>query len=223
MAKKPKATNVNVDFLRSFMTAPSGVVYVSQAEAIPFMPPNADPALIEVNTAMLDPNDPTKAAARLSEAGRAMVNGSAAPAATAEAPKFDIITNAVLPPSKRGNRGGGAKVIYPFDKLEIGQTFFVPVSVKHPDPVKTLGSTVSAQNMKYSVETGETKTVERTKRGAGNKAVLDAAGNKVRETVTVPVHKLTRKFSIRPVKSGEKYGEWTAPADGALIARVELP
>jgi hypothetical protein len=222
MAKAPKSAKiVNVDFLKTFLAAPNGVVYVTQAEAVPFMPPTSDPALIEVNTTMLDPNDPSKAAARLSEAGKAMVNGAVAAVSEAK-PTFGIITGAALPPSKRGNRGGGAKAIYPFDSLEVGQSFFVPVSAKYPDPAKKLGSTVSAQNAKYAVETGETKQVERTKRGAGNRAVLDAAGNKVKETVTVKATKLTRKFSIRPVKEGETYGTWVAPGDGALIARVEL-
>ena len=50
--------------------------------------------------------------------------------------------------------------------------------------------------------------------------MVDDAGNKVKETVTVPVYKQDRKFSIRPVKAGETYGQWQAPADGALIGRV---
>lgn len=133
---------------------------------------------------------------------------------------FTIIGNAVLPKSKRGNTGGGAPNKYPFDQLEVNQTFFVPVSAKLPDPVKTLGSTVSSANMRYSEETGEHKNVTRAVRD-GRKAKLDEHGHKIMETVSRPVLKYTRKFAIRGVKAGETYGGWTAEADGALIGRVE--
>ena len=96
----------------------------------------------------------------------------------------------------------------------------IPVSDKHKDPVKTLGSTVSSANMRFAEPTGETKQVNRTKRGPGNKAVKDQNGENVRETKTVDVYKPTRKFNIRPVEAGVSYGQWVAPANGALIART---
>jgi hypothetical protein len=55
----------------------------------------------------------------------------------------------------------------------------------------------------------------------GRKAKLDANGAKMKETVQVPVLAYERKFSARPVKGGEKYGEWVAPADGALVFRTQ--
>lgn len=216
MAKKKLDTKL----LSAIAAAPGGFAYVSQADALPFLPPASDPALIEVNTAMLDPSDPGKAAARLSEAGKAMLNGAANPAVETPTPTFDIITNAVLPPSKRGNRGGGAKTIYPFDAMEVGSSFFVPVSAKHKDPLKQLGSTVSSANHKYAVKTGEQKVVERTKRGLKNKALLNPDGTKIKESVTIDVLKQTRHFTIRKVESGKPYGEWIAPSDGVLIART---
>jgi hypothetical protein len=219
-----KLTKANINLLSAIVNAfNTGAVYfVTQAEATPLL--QNDPALIEVNPSMLDPNDNTKAAARPTDAGRELaakkgksaVTNTETPAAT---PAFEIITGAALPPSKRGGRGG-APTQYPFDKMEVGQSFFVPVSEKHPDPVKTLGSTVSSANHRYAEPTGEKKTVTRTKRGAGNKAMKDEAGNKIKESVTIDVLKFTRKFSIRKVEKGKAYGEWTAPNDGALIARV---
>lgn len=221
MAKIAKLKAANITLLAAIASAPEGFLYVSQTEAAPLL--GQDPAMIEVNTNMLDPNDNTKAAARVTEAGKALVasksNGSTP---TNEAPpmeQFAIITGAVLPPSKRGNRGGGAPTKYPFDKLEVGQTFFVGKSDEHPNPLKTLGSTVSSANNRYAEKTTETKQVERTKRGAGNKAVKNADGSNVKESVTVPVMKFTRKFSIRAVEAGKSYGAWTAPADGVLIGR----
>ena len=136
--------------------------------------------------------------------------------------EFAIIAGAALPPSKRGSGlGGGAPVKYPFDTLEVGASFFVPVSAKLENPVKTLGSTVSSANMRYAVETGPTKIVSRAKRGKGNKLELDDQGHKIMETKTVPVYNFTRKFEIRGVEAGKVYGDWTAPTDGALIQRTK--
>jgi hypothetical protein len=133
-----------------------------------------------------------------------------------------VISGAVLPASKRGSGlGGGAPVKYPFDKLEVGGSFFVPISEKLPNPVKTLGSTVSSANMRYAKETGETKEVERAKRGVKNKLVLDANGNKIIEKKIVPVYSFERKFEIRGVEAGKVCGSWTAPATGALIQRTK--
>lgn len=222
MAKKVKNVEVaenasnalNIALLHAI--ANGSVLRVTQEEGIPLIHQN----LIEVNEGdILD----GKAAVRLTQEGFNMINVESSPVhsngAAAVAANYAIISNAALPAAKRGGRGG-APVQYPFDALEPGQSFFVPVSSKHNNPVKTLGSTVSSVNMRYSVETGEMKSVERTKRGDGNKAVVDAQGNKVREMVTVPVRKQTRKFSIRPVKAGVTYGGWTAESNGALIARV---
>lgn len=226
MAKKTKVVasdGVSIALLQNIATATAEnrLVYLNQAEGEPLL----KKALIEINTAVVDPNDATRVASRITQAGLDYLKNATATSAKVEnmeQPAFSIITNAVLPPSKRGSKGGGAPTIYPFDKMEIGQSFFVGKSEKHPDPVKTLGSTVSSANMRFAEETGETKQVERTKRGSDHKAVVDANGNKVKETVTVPVYKFTRKFALRSVKAGEKYGDWVAPADGALIARIPL-
>ncbi len=215
---------LNVKLLSAI--AAGTVTRVTQAEGKPLL--DNDPALIEVNTGDVVDG---KALVRLTPAGQAMVVSASAPVVggpssgpvASNGSKYEVISGAALPPSKRGNKGGGgAPVQYPFDQMEIGQSFFVPVSEKHPDPVKTLGSTVSSANMRYATDTGAKKTVTRAKRGPKNRAVLNPDGTKQMETVDVPVYKHTRKFSIRPVKAGVQYGGWTAPADGALIARVEL-
>ncbi len=216
--KKSVASVVNTELLAAIKAGK--VTHVSQAEAVEAGLQH-NPPLIEVNTAA-DQIVDGKAPVRLSEAGHKHVsNGVTQSVSVPVASPFAIMSGVVLPESKRGGRGGGgAPKKYPFDQLEVGQTFFVPVTDAVSDPVKKLGSTVSSANMRYAVETGETKQVERTVRGPGNKAVKDGNGNNVRETKTVPVYKQTRKFSIRPVVAGEKYGEWTAPANGAVIGRV---
>lgn len=228
MAKKP-VVQLNLALLKQIddATKAGQFVYVSPVDGLPLAQHN--PPLIQVNQAMPDPTDPQKLAAKSTEAAAAVLAAGNAPAATAEveAPKFDVIDGLVLPPSKRGNaKGGGAPIVYPFDKMEIGQSFFVPNSAKYPDAFKKLGSTVSSANMRYAEKTGETKSVTRTKRGEGNKALLDASGNKIKETVTVDVMKATRKFTIRKLEKGVNYGTadkpWIASDDGALIQRVAL-
>jgi hypothetical protein len=106
--------------------------------------------------------------------------------------------------------------------MEVGSFFFEPNS-NHAkgDAVKALGSTISAQNNKFSEPTGEMKTITRAVRDEDNKAKLDADGNKVMETVQLPVKKYNRKFTIRPVEAGYAMGGgYAAPSAGAMIVRT---
>lgn len=208
---------MNIDKLKEIVAndAAGTPSYVSAAIGKPLV----DAGLIEVNTAMTNPADANEVACRSTDAGKAKAS---------EAPKshgnYQIITGAALPPpKKRGNSSGsGAPTKYPFADLPVGGSFF-SANTEHAkgDAVKALGSTVSAQNDKYAEPTGEMKTVTRAVRDPQTKkAKLDDSGKKITETVQLPVKKYNRKFTIRPVVGGEKYGEWTAPADGALIART---
>lgn len=175
--------------------------------------------LINVNMNDVDPAG--NAAAILTDSG----NAELAPKSKKKAESvmsntsFEVITNAVPPESRRGAGRTAGPSKYPFDQLPVGGSFFVAASEEMQNVVKALGSSVSNANNKYKVETGESKSVTRTKRGPGNKAVLDEAGHKVKETVTVPVYKAERHFIIRGVEAGKKYGDWVAPANGALISR----
>lgn len=174
--------------------------------------------LIEVN---LEDVNEAGALARLTPKGLESMPSNTVAGASAAGSNFALIDNAVLPESKRGFGRAAGTSKYPFANMNNGQSFFVAnTEVEGGDALKKLTSTVSNMNNKYRTETGATETKERTKRGEGNKAVVDETGAKVKETVTVPVYKQDRKFSIRPVKAGVSYGGWTAPADGALIARV---
>ncbi len=172
--------------------------------------------LIEIN-----PQDivDDKAAARLTQKGidgMGNTNTNAAPASTSQ---FAVIKNAVLPESKRGFGRKAGESKYPFATMEVGDSFFVSNVDADGDALKKLTSTVSNMNNKYRTPTGQTEMKTVTKRGEGNKAVKDAEGKPIKETKEVPVYTQDRKFSIRGVKGGEKYGEWLAPADGALIGR----
>ncbi len=179
-----------------------------------------NPPLIEINIHDPDPSDKARVACRVTTEGAALLTAHQNPVSEkVNNAMYEIIEDVELPPIKRGG-GGGAPTKYPFDKLEVGKMgFFVPATPKLPDPLKTLGSTVSSANHRYAIIIGE-KEVERSKRGQRNRLVLDANGNKIMEMKTVPVYQFTRKFTIRGVKAGVSYGNWVAPADGALIARV---
>lgn len=188
--------------------------YISAADGKPLV----DAGLIEVNTAINNPADASEVACRATDAGKAKA------AAGEGGSKYQIMTNVALPPArKRGNTSGsGAPTKYPFADLPVGGTFFSANS-EHAkgDAVKALGSTVSAQNDKYSEPTGETRTITRAVRDKQTKkAIVNADGSKQMETVELPVKKYNRKFTIRPVAKGQKLGDWTAPEDGALVGRI---
>jgi hypothetical protein len=112
--------------------------------------------------------------------------------------------------------------------MGVNDYFFVAnTAVSKGDAFKTMGSAVGSANQRYQVdvigENGqpEMHEVTRVKRGEGNKALKDANGQNVKETVTVNVKKSTRKFTVRAVQAGVSYGSFTAPADGAVIVRSE--
>lgn len=211
---------MNIDKLKEIVAndAAGTQSYIDAANGKPL----ADAGYIEVNTGVSNPANPSEVLCRSTDAGKAFAaSGGETHKSTGN---YQIITSAVLPPAKkRGNSSGsGAPTKYPFADLPVGGMFFSANS-EHTkgDAVKALGSTVSAQNDKYSEPTGEMRTVTRAVRDKQTKkAQLDAAGNKITETVQLPVKKYNRKFVIRPVVGGEKYGEWTAPADGALVSRT---
>lgn len=230
----PVGDGIDKDLLKQIVDAtnatPDGFVYVSQVQGQPMLSHN--PPLIVVNTGLVNPNDGTQCAARALPAANdylAAASQTAPVAASNGTGNYQIITGAVLPePKKRGNQSGsGAPTKYPFADLPIGGMFF-SANTEHAkgDAVKALGSTVSAQNDKYSKQkmengVGVTKTVTRAVRDKQTKkAQVGPDGKKVTETVALPVKEYERKFTIRPVEAGKQYGSWTAPADGALVART---
>lgn len=205
--------------------ADGSVSYISAADGMPLV----QAGYVEVNKDIANPANAAEVACRITEAGTAFLSSVPVAANPAEQTKaasnYQIMTNIPLPAAKkRGNTSGlnGAVAKYPFADLPVGGTFFsANTEHKKGDAVKALGSTVSAQNDKYSEDTAEMKSVTRAVRDPQTKkAQLGSDGKKVTETVQLPVKKYTRKFAIRPVKAGEVIGSWTVPADGALVGRT---
>jgi hypothetical protein len=61
---------------------------------------------------------------------------------------FEIESNIPVPVTKRGGKRESA---YPFAALEVNQSFFIPASEKHPEPAKSLASTVSGATKRFDV------------------------------------------------------------------------
>lgn len=89
-------------------------------------------------------------------------------------------------PVPAGSGRGRTSTTYPFEALNVGQSFFVPNSESKPNAAKSLASTVSSATARYAVpsEDGATKV------------------NKKGETVPVMVE--TRKFVVRAVEGGAR-------------------
>lgn len=211
---------MNVELLRAIANASAAntAVYVSATDGVPLL----KAGLINVDQNNKDPQDANKVAAHVTDAGVKYLtehNGH-----VQHKPMFSVQSGIELPKTqRRGGGGGGAPTKYPFDGMEIGHFFFVAnTAVDKGDAFKTLSSAVGSANQRYAVETGEHKTVNRAKRGPGNKAIKGADGKNVMESATTAVKKMTRKFVVRAVKAGVEYGSFTAPADGAVVARVEV-
>jgi len=156
--------------------------------------------LIEQNGEITNPECVEEVATRATEKGFNFVNGVNA-ATLGDNPTNErntnvmsetatgfVIENVALPASKRGGRIGKAK--YPFDLLEVGQSFVVPATEKNPDPAKTLASTVSSAMKKYDVP-------DMLEDGVTQKTKIIAVP-KTKEKRTVLATKHTRVFGLRP-------------------------
>jgi hypothetical protein len=97
------------------------------------------------------------------------------------------IENVALPVSKRGGATRSSK--YPFEILEVGQSFFVANTEKHPDMVKSMASAVTNAMKKYDVPDLDENGVQKTK---------GITVPKTGEKRTIPATKHTRIFGIRP-------------------------
>lgn len=218
----PKNTNpptaIQKELLSTIVAAtqsPEGFTYISEAKAKPLV----DRGLIELNAGLK--NDDGHMAVRATAAGVDLIAGNvpeakdepdavqAAPttqanpvptqvaaqnvAATAPATTSfaidDDVPMAVL--SRRGR-----STLYPFDALEVGQSFHVPATAERPNPAKSLASTVSSANKRYAVVVPGATRVDRN-------------GNEVPET------EQTRRFRVVAAAPDDARGE------GARVFRVK--
>lgn len=146
-----------------------------------------DAGLIEINSDMHDEAG--------NVAARAIQLETTTPTKAASVSKFEIETGIEMP-AKTTRSGAGRTSVYPFDDLEIGQSFFVP-NEEGKDAYKSMSSTVSSANARYTEEVpGETRTN--------------------RKGVTVPATRQLRQFThARSTKDGvEGTRVFRVPVDG---------
>ena len=95
-------------------------------------------------------------------------------------------------------RGGAKKEDWPWSKMEVGDSFLVPVTDKYPEPWTSFQSNVASNVRRFAVEvTGQ----------------VTAKGN--------PKKEATRKFSLRRVTKGDTYPNgYVEPSDGARVFRT---
>lgn len=216
------AVLINMELLGKLCeaTKAGGFLYLDSTEFAPLV----HAGLAETNNTMV--NEAGHFATRATEKGIELVNGaSPAPAAIAQAPAvaapasaFVIRDNIPQPPRTRTGGGKGRVTTLPFDLLQPGQSFHVPVSEKRPDPVKSISPSVSSYNAKYAVETGEMETVQIAtyqKDAEGKRLKVDGHFVKTgMETVTRAKTKQERTFSISPAAANDPDGP------GARIFRL---
>lgn len=185
MARKPAPKSKTASFDLSAVIAATNAgsfVYTSREAHASAL----EDGLVEVNESMT--NEAGELATRATTKGIESMNAAqntqqAAPASTPAAkPSFQIEDGIALAPVTGRGRGGET---YPFDLLQVGQSFFVPNSDDKPNVAKSLASTVSSATRRYAEEIpGETR--------------VDRKGN------TVPAIKETRKFVVRAVEGGAR-------------------
>ena len=193
-AAKKTAEIATVIGLAEIVAAGANGLFTPAAVHGPFV----EAGLVEINPAMV--NEAGEIATRATQAGIEIIDngataGNNATSETAETgttqkvkTMFKIDDSIPVPTISGRGRGGN---VYPFDQLEVGQSFFVANSEDKPNATKSLASTVSGATARYAVpaEDGSTKT------------------NKKGEVVPVLVK--TRKFVVR-----------RAEEDGVKGARV---
>lgn len=151
----------------------------------------------------------------------------AAPATPKEKPSFKIASGIPVPTIQRGGSLVPRETIYPFNDLEVGQSFHIPATEENPNPHKSMASNVSAANRRSEVDyidpaTGQPVAVQVTKktlqRDAAGNVVVDANGKKVYTQTTIVENKkvATKRFISRRVDATDPEGP------GARVFRVAL-
>lgn len=214
MAKGQKNALTGAALLAALAEAPQMLTQAEGAELV-----NAGFATVDTSVVEGD-----RAQVSITEAGRAQLAASqSAPAASAPAATGGFEIETVPMPTRTRNSGGGRgrAPLYPFDQLEIGQSFHVPKTDENPDPTAKLASSVSGARVRHSEETGETETVKVKvyQKDAEGNFVKGEDGKRIverEEEQTRPVRRRLREFTVFTV------GEDDPRGPGARVFRVAL-
>lgn len=169
--------------------------------------------LISIDPSRQDPTNPAAYAASLTPEG---INALNSPASTQLAPNmtipqasggFNLRNDVIFVPKEKSKKEKGVdrRHKYPFEQLEIGFSFHVPVTDQDQEPWKKVASVVCAANKRFSnVIEGKFET----------KADGSVKINKKGEMV--PLRQQTRKFVCKRVDSADPEGA------GVRVFRVTI-
>lgn len=189
----------------------------------------ASRGLIAVHEA--NPMNPNQFRVTLTPAGEAEFLKTQGSTAVKSKPTFEIESGFPIPTVKRGGFPEGMQrnreSSYPFDKMEIGQSFHVAVTADEQEPWKKLASSVNAANKRNEIQyidpsngqpVPEIKTVKKLQKDASGKVVLDANGKKV------SVATQEQGFKMVPTKKFRafKVGDTDPKGPGCRVFRVPL-
>ncbi|AEX56125.1 hypothetical protein KL1_00055 [Burkholderia phage vB_BceS_KL1] len=179
MALNKKQTAAFAALSAAIAASAEGFIYAAAGDVAPFVAAG----LVETNETIKDENGNIAVRLKPETEGTSNVNTATNTAAPVAASAFAIEDGVPLP---SGSGRGRTGTTYPFDALNVGQSFFVPNSEDKPNAAKSLASTVSSATARYAQPSpdGATKT------------------NKKGETVPVMVE--TRKFVVRAVEGGAR-------------------
>lgn len=174
--------------------------------------------LISIDPSRQDPTNPAAYAGSLTPEGINALNSFVSvPASTVLAPTmnnlpqasggFNLRNDVIFVPKEKPKKEKGVdrRNKYPFEQLEIGYSFHVPVTDQDQEPWKKIASVVCAANKRYStVVEGQFET----------KADGSIKINKKGEMV--PLRQQTRKFVCKRVDSADPEGA------GVRVFRVSI-
>ncbi len=207
--QRAAVTERGVALLALIAAADAGYLMLTQAEGADIV--NAGQATVDGSITEGD-----TAAVRLTDAGRAALSGEQGGGtdtnAAAGPSSFQIDDAVPLPAHSTRGRSGG----YPFDQLQVGQSFHVPLGKddKEPADVATrLQSSVSGARARYAevipgqFDTVTVKTYQRTPDGKGY--AKDAAGKRIVTSSKDEQRaktKTVRDFTVKAVDASDPRG-----------------
>jgi len=184
MSLNKKQTAAFAALSAAIAASAEGYIFASAADVAPFVAEK----LVETNDTIKDENGNIAVCLIAKTEGTETVNtNTAAPAARKVfVIDFFAVEDGIAMPTASGRGRGRGGNTYPFDALNVGQSFFVPNTAEKPNAAKSLASTVSSATARYAQPSpdGATRT------------------NKKGETVPVMVE--TRKFVVRAVEGGAR-------------------
>jgi hypothetical protein len=151
-----KNTMQRAKALRTLLAIAAGAangVYLSEKDIA--LVNGSEPTLFETNPTIKDAAG--NVAIRVTAAGATAATEMQAEAAAKPAAAVEAVASAFLiedgfavPPKKKGGARGNK---YPFDAMQVGQSFFVAATEAKPNPSKSLASTISSATKRYKDQT----------------------------------------------------------------------